>query len=98
MHLLGGRSRAPRRSLARPATGWFLATAVFALWFLLDRCCGNWSSGLGVRVDTSGHVYDGALHSVQAHASEIAPVASHDGSEGAQETVAIATGHLSVLL
>jgi len=46
--------------------------------------------------DASASVYDGAVHSAQAHTSEVVTVASHDASQGAQATVAAATGLLSV--
>lgn len=47
--------------------------------------------------DASARVYDGALHSADAHASAAALVASLGGSEGVQGTVATASGPISVL-
>lgn len=56
------------------------------------------SEAFGYAYDTAVHVYDGAPHSVQAHASEAGVVASHNASDGVHGTVAEAAGPLSALL
>jgi len=50
----------------------------------------------GQGYDAPAHVYDGAVHSVQLHASEAAPVVSQEGLDGLQGTVAEAFGPLAV--
>lgn len=47
--------------------------------------------------DASAHTYDGALHSVQVHAGEVAPPSSSGAPEGAQQTALKGAGPLSVL-
>ncbi len=46
--------------------------------------------------DAPAYTYDGALHSVQVHAGEVAPASCSGASKGAQETVATVTGPFSV--
>jgi hypothetical protein len=48
--------------------------------------------------DAQIHAYDTAANSVQLHTSAAAPVVSQDGFDDPDETVAQATGPLSVLL